>query len=88
MLFKNIFEIFRKNNNVYHVKLSEITVPSSFQKTPPKAEKMKKKWFYYRDNGEFESPIIIDNDFVLVDGYTSYLIAKEEHINFVPVFFE
>ena len=38
---------------------------------------MKEKWFFYRGNGRLESDIIVDKNGYLVDGYTSYLIAKE-----------
>ena len=48
---------------------------------------MGQKWSYYRNTGEFESPIILNRDFVLIDGYTSYIIAKKLEIDKVPVYF-
>ena len=41
---------------------------------------MQKKYNYYRKNHKLESQIIIDPNYNLIDGYTSYLIAKECHI--------
>ena len=48
---------------------------------------MLSKWDYYREHGEMESKIILNMDFELVDGYTSYIIAEKEGINKVPVCF-
>ena len=48
---------------------------------------MGQKWSYYRNTGEFESPIILNRDFVLVNGYTSYIIAKKSEMDKVPVYF-
>lgn len=52
----------------------------------------KNKWIrklnYWRDTGEFESPIIIDRDFNLIDGYSSVKIAYVNEIEKVPVYFK
>lgn len=56
------------------VEINKIKIPKHFTKPNPK--KLKQKFKYYRENNKFESPIIIDADYELVDGYTSYLIAK------------
>ena len=37
--------------------------------------------------GEFESPILLNRNFELIDGYTSYIIAKTENLHKVPVYF-
>ena len=71
----------------YWVYLKDIKIQSDFEKTPPKFKKMAQKWSYCRNTGKFESPIILNRDFVLVDGYSSYIIAKKSEIDKVPVHF-
>jgi len=57
------------------IETDKIKIPENF--TEPKPKKMKQKYIYYRKNHKFESQIIIDPNYNLLDGYTSYLIAKE-----------
>ena len=71
----------------YWVDLKDIDIPIDFLRHHPRREKMERKWDYYRQTGEFESPILLNRDFVLIDGYTSYLIAKTENMHKVPVYF-
>ena len=42
---------------------------------------------YWLRTGEFESDILIDRDFNLVDGYSSMKIAHIKGIEKVPVYF-
>lgn len=42
---------------------------------------------YYLRNGEFESPIILDKNFNLVDGFSSIKVAHIKGIDKVPVYF-
>ena len=71
----------------YWVDLKDIDIPINFLRYHPRQEKMEQKWAYYRQTGEFESPILLNRDFELVDGYTSYIIAKTENTHKVPVYF-
>ena len=71
----------------YWVDLKDIDIPIDFLRHHPRQEKMEQKWAYYRQTGEFESPILLNRDFELVDGYTSYIIAKTENMHKVPVYF-
>ena len=71
----------------YWVDLKDIDIPIDFLRHHPRQEKMEQKWAYYRQTGEFESPILLNRDFELVDGYTSYIIAKTENLHKVPVYF-
>lgn len=50
----------------YWVKLSDIH----------KTAKYKRKWQFYHRNGYCESKIVLNKDFVLVDGYSSYKIYR------------
>lgn len=69
----------------HYMKLSKIKIKESFQNTPPDDWNMKFKWRYYRQNGKFYSPIVVNGKGYLVDGYTSYLIAKAEGLKEVEV---
>lgn len=44
----------------------------------PKVSKMKEKEEYFNKHGYFRSTIILDKNNVLLDGYTTYLLAKEQ----------
>lgn len=56
------------------VEIDKIKIPKHFSK--PNPEKLQVKFKYYRENHKFASQIVIDLDYNLLDGYTSYLIAK------------
>ena len=67
------------------MQLAEIKIQNGFLATPPKENKLNKIRAFYRDNGCLDEPIIINEDNVLVDGFTRYLVAKENHLIFVPI---
>ena len=43
----------------------------------PKERKIKERRMYFNKYGYFKSPIILDRNNTLLDGYTTYLLAKE-----------
>ena len=65
-------------------KLSNIKIQDSFKKNPSKWTKMLDKQAFYIEHGIFEQPIIVDKNNYLIDGYTTYLIAKELGIKYMP----
>lgn len=67
------------------MKIDNIKIFPTFQENPPKLEKLGRKILYYTRTGKFESEIIIDKSGQLIDGYTSYLIARLYDLNEVPV---
>lgn len=67
------------------IKLNKIKIKESFKKTQPQGWKMRERWEYYRKTGELHSPIVINERGYLVDGYTSYLIAKADGLKKVEV---
>ena len=71
----------------YKVKVLDIIIPEEFKATKPRFEKMIKKRKFYRKNNRFESKIVLNKDFLLIDGYTSYIIAKENGMKYVEVYF-
>lgn len=82
--------IFKKNYNVgceYWVNMKDIEIQEDFEKHKPRIFKMKQKEDWYSKHGSFQSSIILNRDFVLVNGYTSYLIAEKYGLGKVPVYF-
>ena len=43
------------------------------------------KWIYYWDNDGFSQPIVLDKNNYLVDGYTTYIMAKVLKKKYMPV---
>ena len=71
----------------YWVYTKDIKVPSSYKMTKIGHEKWNRKMRYWMKTGEFESKILIDRNFNLVDGYSSMKIAHLKGIEKVPVYF-
>ena len=71
----------------YWVNLKDIHVPVYYKMTKVGKEKWKRKMGYWLKTGEFESDILIDRDFNLVDGYSSVKIAHHKGIEKVPIYF-
>lgn len=69
------------------IRLSRIKITQEMQSTLPRTEKITQKYEYFRrrtktnnkygtENNQLQSAIVLDKHNVLIDGYTSYLIAK------------
>lgn len=71
----------------YWINTKDIVVPTYFKMAPVGKAKWKRKLSYWRNTGEFESPILINKNFVLVDGFSSAKIAYLNGIDKVPVHF-
>ena len=73
----------------YWVRLSDIHITPQFESTRIRKNKYIKKWQFYRRHGYCESKIVLNKDFELVDGYSSYKILKaaEGLDTRVPVYF-
>ena len=70
--------------------IENIYIYDDFKKHPPRKVKMAERVLYYMENKKFKVPIIITKhwaygNWYLRDGYTSYLIAKENNIKYVKV---
>ena len=70
--------------NKQKIRLSDIMIYPCFQATPPGAHKMELKERYFIKTGLLKSDIILDSDNYLIDGYTSYLLAKDQGMEYVP----
>lgn len=71
----------------YWIRLDDIIVPTRYKRSKIGKEKWIHKLDYWRKTGKFESPIILNKDFVLVDGFSSVKIAYLNDVNKVPVYF-
>lgn len=71
----------------YWVYTKDIKVNPNWRKTKIGKMKFKRKLRYWYCTGEFESRIILDKEFNLLDGYSSVRIAEIKGIDKVPVYF-
>ena len=77
--------------------IDRIHICDDFKNKPPKKDKMDFRRYYYNVRKKFWVPIVVKKEYIwhnvwvcggilcLVDGYTSYLIAKENNIKYVKV---
>lgn len=75
----------RASRKVMDIPVDTVKVYPCFEKYPPKHEKMKRKERYFSETGLLQSQIILDSRGNLIDGYTSYLLAKTHGIQCVPI---
>lgn len=84
---KSLFGVYEPGYE-YWIKLSKIHIMPYFWRTEIGKEKYKRKLSFYRENGYCESKIILNKDFTLVDGFSSYKILKTAGEEMIPVYFE
>lgn len=65
-----------KNQKRVVMKLEDIRIPPRYLKTFPSAEKIAKRMQELRDTGKFTNMIEVNENGELVDGYTTYVLAK------------
>ncbi len=70
-------KVLGKALGVEYMKLEDIKIPNSFSSHTPSVSKMIKKEEYFKKYGMLKESIIVDQTNYLIDGYTSYLIAKK-----------
>lgn len=56
--------------------LNEIIITKAFSDHLPNWSKLRQRAEYYQKYGCFDRPIIVDDKYHLIDGYTTYLMAK------------
>lgn len=76
-----MLKIFRKRI----MRLDRIKIQEEFKKHPPKSNKMFKKLTFFIKHNRYEQPIVVDENNVLVDGYTTYLLEKITNKEYVVV---
>lgn len=65
-------------------KLSSIEIQDKFKTHPPIQEKLELREYIYNYTGKFVVPIVLEGN-LLVDGYTTYLIAKKHNKKYIKV---
>lgn len=65
------------------VKISNIKIHECFKE--PNAWRLKLRREYYEKHKYFRSTVVLDNNNYLVDGYTTYLIAKEKGFDYITI---
>ena len=62
--------------------LSEIKIPESFESSVPSLYKYEKCCRYYKETGNQDRYIVVDEKNVLVDGYIMYLVLKSHDVEY------
>lgn len=75
----------RKDKSTGMMQVDDIKIYPCFAAHEPKPEKMQRKEQYFEENGALQSQNILDSRGYLIDGYTSYLLARAHGIQRVPV---
>lgn len=83
---KKIFNRNKKGVKCW-INVKEIKVNPEWRKTKIGKAKFRRKLDYWYHTGEFQSDIILDKDFNLLDGYSSVRIAETRGVSKVPVYF-
>ncbi len=84
--FKRIFGNYETGFE-YWIDINEIKIPRYLKNKKIGLIDWNRKIRYWLETGEFESYILLSKDFTLVDGYSSYKIAKQNGLDIVPVYF-
>ena len=83
---KSRFGIY-ESGYTYMVPFSKIYVPLDFCRTQINKYKWISKLRYFEETGKLQSKILLTKDFILIDGYSSYCIARTYELKKVPVQF-
>lgn len=75
----------RMDRGGYKMLVNDIKIFPYFWDTQPSDRTMEKKRRYFKKHRNFQTDIVVDEEGYLLDGFTSYLLAKELRIVEVPV---
>ena len=73
------------SGEAFTIPTDDINIFPCFAEHPPIAEKMEHKARYFAEKGLLQSCTILDRENNLIDGYTSYLLARQQGIQCVTV---
>lgn len=71
--------------NIKTFSIGKIKIQECYETTNTKPEKIQQRVEYYQQNGEFNTVVHIRPDGMLIDGYATYLAAKQLGLKQVPV---
>ena len=60
--------------------IKDIVISEDFKNTTPAERKLQRKEDYFVNTGKLPEDIVINDDNVLIDGYTTYLVAVKHGI--------
>lgn len=83
---KNFFGIYEPHW-VYRVAVKSIKIQPEYKLHRIREKKWNRKLRYFQKTGQFQSTLILTKDFTLVDGYSTYCIAKLYNMDKVPAQF-
>lgn len=84
---KKLFGIYETGYE-YRFPVDRVVITPEFKRTRIGKRKWNQKKEYYLRTGKFESQVVLTKDFVLLDGYSTYKLAKRYGVNKIPVIFE
>jgi len=67
---KSVVSLFRR------IPLDSVIISDEFAKTHPRSDTLMNCYEHYRKYKKFNGHIVVDENGVLIDGYTRYLVAK------------
>ncbi len=70
------------------VLMSAIKIPEYMTRTKPSDEKIAKRFLEFYHTGQFNTNVALDDNAVLVDGYSAYLVAQKVGIVFLPAIYK
>lgn len=76
-------KIINRPNEGEIVKIENIKILNKFQQ--PRTEKLNRRYEYYKRHKYFRSTIILDNKNNLLDGYTTYILAKKMGFDYITI---
>ena len=84
-IYEQVFtpRVLNRPNEGEIVKINNIKIKPYFKE--PKKSKLAQRKQYYKEHDYFRSTIVINDANFLEDGYTTYLIAKQEGFDFITV---
>lgn len=82
---KTMKDVEKNNRPKFKVKMKDIIVDPSFQRSRPLPEKIMKCYNTYKETGDFGKNIFVSPNLLIQDGYVAYLVAEYENLEEVEV---
>lgn len=79
------YEVYAKDNPYEIVNLEDIEISKSFSKSGISKKKLERKDAFYIEFGYFQDRVILDEKNLLLDGYSTYLLAKQNGIKEIEI---
>lgn len=59
-----------------YVDINKIKIPRNFEESMPDAMKIAERYEFFKRTAGFDREILVDENYNLIDGYSSYLVRK------------